>query len=55
MLQAQPSEMKKWRYAGRLFGTINLEEVAMSHVDPLLGNGDETTSIARAAGSQQTV
>jgi hypothetical protein len=37
MLQAQPSEKKKWKNACRLFGTSNIDPVL--HVCPLLGNG----------------
>jgi hypothetical protein len=42
---------KKWRYACRLFGTNNLNEGAMWHVDPLLGHEREisnyTTAVAK--------
>jgi hypothetical protein len=34
-----PREKKKGRCAFRLFGTYSLNEEAMSHVDPLLGDG----------------
>jgi hypothetical protein len=33
----------KWRYACRLFRKNNLEERAVWHVDPLLGNDPEIT------------
>jgi hypothetical protein len=34
-------EKKNWWYASRLFGMNSLEEGAMWHVDPVLGNNRE--------------
>jgi hypothetical protein len=45
---AKPTE-KKWWYACMLFGTNCLNEGAMWHIDPLLGNDHETNNNTMAA------
>jgi hypothetical protein len=53
MSQAQPSEKKKWWYAGRPSGINSLEEGAMWHVDQLLGNGIKINNATTFAAWQQ--